>query len=133
MTFEELMENFELLESWEERYRYLIDLGKKLPPFPEEEKTQENFVKGCMSQVWFKFLPQEETPPRIRFIADSDAHIVKGLAAVLRTLFEGKTPEEARAVDLDGIFERLGLANHLSMNRRNGFYAMAQKIREANI
>ncbi|HRK61855.1 MAG TPA: SufE family protein [Candidatus Omnitrophota bacterium] len=130
MTIEELIENFELMESWEDRYKYVIDLGKALPPMPDSEKTEANKVQGCMSQVWFKFLPSASVPSRIEFLADSDAFIVKGLAAILHLIYSGKTKEEASQVDLDGTFKKLGLESHLSMNRRNGFFAMANRIRE---
>lgn len=131
MTTEELLENFKLLESWEDRYKYVIDLGKALPPMPDAEKNDANKVQGCMSQVWFKFLPSQENPPKIDFLADSDAFIVKGLAAILHIIYAGKTPAEISRIDLHGFFQQLGLESHLSMNRRNGFYAMAERIRNA--
>lgn len=128
MTIEELLENFELLGSWEERYKYVIELGKKLPPMPDADKTDENKVRGCMSQVWFKFLPTKTVPPRIEFLADSDAFIVKGLAAILHLIYSGKTKQDAARINLDEIFKKLDLESHLSMNRRNGFYSMAERI-----
>ncbi len=131
MTLAELLENSELMESWEDRYKYVIDLGKKLPPMPEADKIEENKVRGCMSQVWFKFLPSNAVPPRIEFLADSDAFIVKGLAAILHLIYSGKTKAEAAQINLDEVFKKLGLESHLSMNRRNGFYAMAERIRDA--
>ncbi len=129
MNIEELLENFELLETWEDRYKYVIELGKKLPSMPEEYKTEESKVRGCMSQVWFRFLPSLSSPPRIEFLADSDAFIVKGLAAILHLIYSGKTKEEAMKINLDETFKKLGLESHLSMNRRNGFYSMAERIR----
>lgn len=131
MTLDELIDNFELLENWEERYKYVIDLGRALPPMPDEFKNAETFVPGCMSQVWFKFMPSKTHPPTIEFLADSDAFIVKGLAAILRIIYSGKTYEEAQKIKLEEIFRKLDLENHLSPNRRNGFYAMADKIRHA--
>ncbi len=131
MTIEELIENFELMENWEDRYKYVIDLGKAMPPMPEEDKTEENKVRGCMSQVWFKFLPSQANPPRLEFLADSDAFIVKGLAAILHLIYSGKTREEAQKINLEELFKKLGLEGHLSMNRRNGFYAMAERIQTA--
>lgn len=128
MTLDELLENFSLLENWEDRYKYVIDLGKQLPSMPEADKTEENKVRGCMSQVWFKFLPSSAKPPRIEFLADSDAFIVKGLAAILHAIYSGKTKAEASQVNLEEIFKKLGLEGHLSMNRRNGFYSMAERI-----
>lgn len=129
MTIEELLENFELMESWEDRYKYVIDLGKAMPAMPEADKTDENKVRGCLSQVWFKFLPSPEG--KIEFLADSDAFIVKGLAAILHIVYSGKTKEAASQIDLGGLFKKLELESHLSMNRRNGFFAMAERIREA--
>ncbi len=128
MTLEELLENFALMESWEDRYKYVIDLGKALPAMPEAFKIDDNKVRGCMSQVWFKFMPSSFQPQRVEFLADSDAFIVKGLAAILHLIYSGKTKEEALKINLEEIFKKLGLENHLSMNRRNGFYSMAEKI-----
>lgn len=127
MTLDELIENFELMESWEDRYKYVIDLGKALPVMPEADKTDENKVRGCMSQVWFKFLPAND---KIEFLADSDAFIVKGLAAILHLIYSGKTKREALRINLDETFKKLGLESHLSMNRRNGFYSMAERIKQ---
>ena len=131
MTIDELVENFELMESWEDRYKYVIDLGKAMPAMPESDKTEENKVRGCMSQVWFKFLPSKLMPPKLEFLADSDAFIVKGLAAILHLIYAGKTREEAQQINLEELFKKLGLESHLSMNRRNGFYAMAERIQTA--
>jgi len=125
---EELVDNFDLFDQWEDRYAYLIDLGRKLPDMPDAEKVDENKVRGCLSQVWF--VPTEEQPGRLSWRGDSDSSIVKGLIAILQILYSGKTPEEVAAVDIDGIFEDIGLQRHLSMNRRNGFYAMVTKLRE---
>ena len=94
LTFEELAENFGLFDDWEDRYRYLIDLGRKLPDFPEAFKTESYKVRGCMSQVWLVPGHPDGDPNRFAFAADSDAHIVKGLIAVLGSLYAGKTPEE---------------------------------------
>ena len=129
MTIKELLENFEILESWEERYKYVIELGKKLPPMPEEYKIEANKVRGCMSQVWFKFFPSSSQPVRLEFLADSDAFIVKGLAAILHLIYSGKTKQEAATINLEEVFTKLGLEGHLSMNRRNGFYSMAERIK----
>lgn len=126
MTQEELQENFSLLTSWEEKYQYIIELGEALPPFPEDEKTDENKVEGCMSQVWFKAI---KTGERFVFSATSDAIIVKGLEAILLNLINHKTKEEIKALDIEGIFKSLGLEAHLSPTRRNGFYAMIERIK----
>ncbi|HEY1077258.1 MAG TPA: SufE family protein [Fontimonas sp.] len=130
MDTTELIETFEFLGDWEERYRYLIDLGRKLPPMPEAEHTDANKVRGCMSQVWLAHDLVEGPPPRMDFRGDSDAHIVKGLIALLFQLVSGKSPQQILDTDISGIFERLGLDSHISMNRRNGFYAMVERIQQ---
>lgn len=129
MNVDELVETFEFLGDWEERYRYLIELGRKLPPMPDAEHTEANKVRGCMSQVWLAH-DLVGSPQRLELRGDSDAHIVKGLIALLFQLVSGKTPEQILATDINGVFERLGLESHISMNRRNGFYAMVERIRQ---
>lgn len=129
MRVEELLENFALFEDWEDRYQYLIELGKKLPPMPEAYKTDANKVEGCTSQVWMVFIPDEDG--KFNFLADSDAHIVRGLIAILHHLYAGKTAAETKDYDIEDIFTRLGLQQHLSVNRRNGFYAMVGRLQQA--
>jgi cysteine desulfuration protein SufE len=131
MTFAELAENFALFDDWEDRYRYLIDLGRKLPPFPESLKNETTKVRGCMSQVWMVTGHPPGQPARFAFAADSDAHIVKGLIAVLGVLFSGQTPEAIRAIDPDAAFGALGLDQHLSPTRRNGLVAMVARVKAA--
>lgn len=126
MTPEELFENFSYLTDWEDKYRYLIELGDHLPPFREADKTDANKVDGCMSQVWFTHTMDGD---RYFFNATSDAHIVRGLEAVLLTFVNGSTAAEIRALDLNAAFQRLGLAEHLSPTRRNGFAAMITRIK----
>ena len=128
MTPEELIENFAFLDDWEDKYRYLIELGEKLPPMSDDEKTPENKVNGCMSQVWISYTIQEG---KYAFKMDSDAHIVRGLEAVLYTLVNGKTAEEIKAIDSESVFNKLGLSEHLSPTRRNGFAGMVARIKEA--
>jgi cysteine desulfuration protein SufE len=130
MHIEELKENLEFLEDWEERYRYIIELGRELPAFPEALRTEDTKVRGCMSQVWMVPEVEEGEPPRLRFLADSDAHIVKGLIAVLLVIFNDKTPQEILDVDVDTLFQELGLTEHISPNRRNGFFSMVGRIKE---
>lgn len=125
---EELVENFELFDGWEDRYGYLIDLGRDLAPMDAAAKIETNKVRGCTSQVWFQRRGDPEG--RLRWVGDSDAAIVRGLIAILQVLYDGRTPAEAEAVDVEGVFERIGLGQHLSMNRRNGFYSMVAKLRE---
>lgn len=129
MDFAELVENLELFDDWSDRYEYIISLGRKLPPLADEFKTDAHKVKGCLSQVWLRSRVVEGTPKRVEFEADSDSSIVKGLFAVLHVLFSGRTADEILAVDLDAAFERIGLARHLSPNRRNGFYSMVEEMR----
>jgi cysteine desulfuration protein SufE len=131
MTFAELAENFALFDDWEDRYRYLIDLGRKLPVFPESQKTEINKVRGCMSQVWVVPGHPSGDAARFAFAADSDAHIVKGLIAVLGVLFSGQTPEAIAAIDPEAAFRELGLDQHLSPTRRNGVVAMVARIKAA--
>ena len=125
-TLEELEENFDLFDSWEDKYSYLIDLGKALPPMDDALKTDERKVKGCVSQVWIDWWvdSEGERQPVFRFVADSDALIVKGLVYILYTAYNDKTAAEIAGVNIEEVFERLGLSSHLSPNRRNGFFSM---------
>ena len=129
MNVDELVESFAMLGPWEERYRYLIELGRKLPPLPEADRVEANKVRGCMSQVWLTSQLLPGPPPRMELRGDSDAHIVKGLIALLFKLYAGRTPRDMLALDVKAVFERLGLESHITMNRRNGFYAMVERIR----
>ena len=129
MNVDELVESFAALGEWEERYRYLIELGRKLPPLADAERTEARKVRGCMSQVWLASTLRPGPPPRLELRGDSDAHIVKGLIALLFKLYSGRTPAEILALDARAVFERLGLESHITMNRRNGFYAMVERIR----
>ena len=126
MDINELIENFELLDDWEDKYRYIIDLGAGLPPLEDRFRTEEWKVRGCQSQVW---LVPEKKDGRLFFKGDSDAAIVKGIISVVLTIFSGKTPEEILQVDVDSLFGRLGLQEHLSPSRRNGLLSMIEKIR----
>ena len=129
MNIDELVENFELLGDWEDRYRYIIDLGRKLPLMPEADHSEANKVRGCMSQVWLTHQVEPGPPLTLEFQGDSDSHLVKGLIALLLLLTSGKTAKEILAIDIASIFTRLGLENHITMNRRNGFYSMVERIR----
>jgi cysteine desulfuration protein SufE len=129
MRLDELAETFDMLGDWEERYRYLIELGRKLEPMPEADHVETNKVRGCMSQVWLTAETRPGPPLKLHFRGDSDAHIVKGLVAVLLMLYSERTPREILDTDLHEAFARLGLDNNLTMNRRNGFYAMVERIR----
>lgn len=131
-TVDALVEDFDLFDDWEDRYRYLIDLGDKLPPMAAADKSDETKVRGCMSQVWFVHrIEAGPDGPRIHYTADSDAHIVKGLIALLLMLYSGRTPQEIKDLDIEAAFRRLDLEEHISPNRRNGFFAMVGRIRSA--
>ena len=122
-----LVEDFQLFDNWEDRYTYLIDLGRALPPFPEDNRVDRYKVDGCLSQVWFM---QDTTQEGVvAFDADSDSAIVRGLIGVIRVLFHGQPFEHAREVDVGQVFAQIGLDEHLSVNRRNGFYAMIERVR----
>ncbi|HXQ11884.1 MAG TPA: SufE family protein [Caulobacteraceae bacterium] len=125
--FEELKDEFDLLGDWEERYRHVIDLGRGLEPLTDEERTDANKVRGCASQVW---LVRALGPDgRLRFRGDSDAHIVRGLIAILFRLFSGRTPDEILNLDARAALDRLGLIGALSAQRSNGLFAMVERIR----
>ena len=126
MDIKELVDNFALFDDWEDKYRYLIDLGATLPPMEDALKTDAAKVRGCLSQVWM-ILSWDENA-RLRLLADSDAQIVRGLIAVLSILFTGKTRAEAVQIDVAATFTRLGLDQHLSPNRRNGFFSMVERV-----
>lgn len=130
MTFTDLKGNFALFDDWEDRYRYLIDLGRKLPAFPPTLQTDAYKVRGCMSQVWLVPGHPADNPKSFAFAADSDAHIVKGLIAVLGVLFSGQPAEAVAKIDPEAAFHELGLDQHLSPSRRNGLVAMVQKIKQ---
>ncbi len=122
----ELIEDFSLFDDWEEKYSYLIDIGKNLPNMPESEKIEENIVKGCVSQVWMILTIKDN---KIHLKADSDAQIVRGLIALLVKIYDGLDICEAKNIDMNDIFTQIGLDKHLSPNRRNGFFAMVEKIK----
>ena len=126
---EELIDNFTFLDDWEDRFRYLIDLGRKLEPMAESLKTEETKVRGCTSQVWIVDEVRPGSPPTLHFIADSDAHIVKGLIAVLLSVYDGRTPEEILGIDIRQVIGQLGFEQHLSPNRANGLFSMVERIR----
>lgn len=121
----ELVENFALFDDWEERYRYLIDLGRAIPELSEDMKTDEALVKGCTSRVWLH--PRIENGI-LHFEADSDAHIVRGLVALLMSAYQDQPITAIKDIDIETSFKAIGLDKHLSPNRRSGFYAMVEKI-----
>lgn len=126
MSIDDLIDNFEFLDSWEDKYRYIIELGEKLPPLDAGYHTDEWKVKGCQSQVW---LVPEKKGDTISFYGDSDAMIVKGLIAIVLMIYNAQTATKIKNLNIDDIFTKLGLREHLSPSRRNGLEAMIEKIR----
>lgn len=129
MTLDDLRETFTLLDDWEERYRFIIDLGRTLEPMPETDMVEANRVRGCMSQVWLTAETLPGPQPRLHFRADSDAHIVKGLIAILMVLFNDRSAHEILSLDAETTLAALGLDQHISPNRRGGVAAMIQRIK----
>jgi cysteine desulfuration protein SufE len=130
MKIDEITENFELLDEWDDRYRYLIELGRALPELPEDARTEANKVRGCTSQVWLRtdLRPNGASGPVLEFIGDSDAHIVRGLIAILLALYSGKPAREILSTDAEALFVKLGLREHLTPQRSNGFRSMVDRI-----
>ena len=124
---EDLAAEFDLLGDWEERYRYVIELGRELAPLTDAERSDPNKVRGCASQVWLVTEPQDDGS--LRFRGDSDAHIVRGLIAIVLRLFSGRRPEEILAFDTKAAFDQLGLTGALSSQRSNGLASMVARIR----
>ena len=125
-TIDNLQADFELLDDWEERYRYVIELGRLLPPLDEKWRTPQYKVSGCASQVW---IHAEHDGKVLKFTGDSDALIVKGLIAIIFMMFSGKTPEQILAQDAGAFFARLGLKDHLTPQRSNGLFSMVARIK----
>ena len=127
---EKIIEDFELLDSWDDRYRYVIELGRKLPPLPDESRTDANKVPGCVSQVWLATaVEHRDGRPFLAFAGDSDAHIVRGLVAILIALLSGRPAAEIADEDPLALFTRLGLGEHLTPQRSNGFRSMVARMR----
>ena len=130
MSIDEILQEYEELSDWEEQCDFLIDLGFELPEFPAELKREEYIVHGCQSQVWLVARRViEDGVAVVRLQADSDAIIVKGLIAVLLTAYSGKTPLQILETDIEALFERMGLNQHLSSTRRNGLHGMVKRVR----
>lgn len=129
-SFDDILADFELLDDWEDRYRYVIELGRKLAPLPEAERTPANKVQGCVSQVWLATkIDRSGGAPRLTFIGDSDAHIVRGLIAILFALYSGKTAQDIAGIDAAQKLAQLHLKEHLTPQRSNGLMAMVKRIR----
>jgi len=128
---DEILENFALLDEWDDRYRYVIELGRTLPPLADSAHTDENKVQGCASQVWLltRVKPNGSVGPILSFEGDSDAHIVRGLIAILFALYSGKGAREILATDALALFDRIGLRENLTPQRSNGLRSMVERIR----
>jgi cysteine desulfuration protein SufE len=131
LTLDDIIANFELLDEWEDRYRYLIELGRMLEPMPEEAHSDANKVRGCASQVWLETIVSADASgaPLLHFLGDSDAHIVRGLVALVLSLYSGKAARKIVETDAAPLFDRLGLAQHLTPQRANGLRAMVERIK----
>src|SRR5665213_610497 len=130
-TIDEIRDNFALLEDWDDRYRYVIELGRTLDPMPEAEHSAENKVQGCVSQVWLskRIDRSKASDPPLNYLGDSDAHIVRGLIAILLRLYSGHTPRQILAADALAVFDEFGFREHLTPQRSNGLRAMVERIR----
>ncbi len=128
---DDIIDNFSVLDDWDDRYRYLIELGRELPPLAEAAHSDANKVQGCASQVWLDTTvrPNGAGGPTLTFAGDSDAHIVRGLIAVLFAMYSGKTAKDILGRDAVKLFEELGLREHLTPQRSNGFRSMVERIR----
>ena len=130
-TIDEIRDNFEVLDEWDDRYRYVIELGRTLDPMPEAEHSQANKVQGCASQVWLSRRVDrgDGGEPLLKYLGDSDAHIVRGLIAILLKLYSGRTPKQILATDALAVFDEFGFREHLTPQRSNGLRAMVERIR----
>lgn len=126
-TIDAIADEFAFLSDWEERYAYVLDMARALAPLPEALRTEAVRVRGCASQVWLVF--DRNGDGLVRFRGDSDAHLVRGLIAVLTRIFNGRTPAEILSIDPKALFDRLGFADALTPQRSNGLFSMMQRIR----
>ena len=130
MTIDDIRDNFALLDDWDDRYRYVIELGRTLTPMPEDEHSAANKVQGCASQVWLsKQVARAGDEAILTYRGDSDAHIVRGLIAILLTLYSGRTPQQILATDAVAVFDEFGFREHLTPQRSNGLRSMIERIR----
>ena len=130
MDLETILDNFEFLDDWEDKYRYVIELVRTMPEFPEEHQTAEHKVEGCVSQVWLiKTVSDAPTDPIITYQGDSDAHIVKGLVAIVLAALSERKASEIKSFDTDALFKQIGLNEHLTPQRSNGLNSMVQRIK----
>lgn len=126
----QIIDDFAFLDEWEDRYRYVIELGKALPELSEDKKTSQNKVQGCASQVWLVTHSDDGGDPVLTFEGDSDAHIVRGLVAIVLAVYSGKRASEISSTDALDVFNRIGLVEHLSSQRANGLRSMVRRIRD---
>lgn len=131
MTIDEILDNFSFLDEWDDRYRYIIELGRTLAPLPDDARVEINKVQGCASQVWLTTQVNPDGPagPILTFVGDSDAHIVRGLIAILFAIYSGKSARDILGTDALALFDRLGLRQHLTPQRSNGVRSMVERIR----
>lgn len=129
-TIEDLADEFALLPDWEERISYVIELARALAPLADDERTEDNRIRGCVSRVWLVSERHAEEPEKLFFRGDSDAHLVRGEIAMLLRIFSGRTPAEILSVDPKAVFERLGLKDALTMQRSNGLFSMMSRIQD---
>ena len=127
MTLDEVLDTFEFFDDWEDKYRFIIDIGKELPGLPDGDKTDAHLIRGCQSQVWLTY---ESSDEGLKFTMDSDAHIVRGLIAVVLIVIQNRSASEIQQLDIEGIFGQLDLLAHLSVTRGNGLRAMVRRIKE---
>jgi cysteine desulfuration protein SufE len=131
MKIDDIIDGFSLLDQWDDRYRFVIELGRTLAPLPDRLRTDANKVQGCASQVWLAASVEsnEKSGPALTIVGDSDAHIVRGLVAILLALYSGRHARDILAADAIALFDRLGLREHLTPQRSNGFRSMVERIR----
>jgi len=129
-SLDKMMDDFAFLDDWEDRYRYVIELGKELPDLADEHKNAHNKVQGCASQVWLVTHADADKDPVMTFEGDSDAHIVRGLVAIVLAVYSGKHASEITQLDAIQVFDKIGLVEHLSSQRANGLRSMINRIRE---
>lgn len=130
-AIDDIIENFAVLDEWDDRYRYVIELGRTLAPLPDDARSEANKVQGCASQVWLdtSVKPNGAAGPTLMFAGDSDAHIVRGLIAILFALYSGKPARDILSTDAVALFDKLGLREHLTPQRSNGFRSMVERIK----
>ncbi|MCO4318371.1 SufE family protein [Phyllobacterium sp. 21LDTY02-6] len=128
-TIDDIIADFDFLDDWEDRYRYVIDLGRDLKPYPDAARDAQHKVNGCVSQVWLKSTVGDGPDPTIELLGDSDAHIVRGLVAIMMALYSGRRASEILAIDPEAILRKLGLDENLTPQRSNGLRAMVGRIR----